>query len=194
MYWVCVGNPNDRPHTVSGQARRYKWADATPGNQLARRHGLYSADRSEQVAAEVEAMAEQVAERFPWTAAYADERRAYARALVDEREIHDYLDQVGPLDKNHHERPAVRTAEKFSARAARCRAALGLSPMAHARLLALVAEVVRQHPERTDQLDRSLDALLAEGRAALLRGAERPGLPAAHQSADVGQSEEETQP
>jgi hypothetical protein len=157
-------------------------------------HGLFLARRSEVVATEVEQLAEEVAVTFPWTAAYVDERRAYARALIDERDAREYLDQVGIFAEDGTERPAVRTAERFSGRAARCRTALGLSPMAHARLLALLSEVVRAHPERTDALDGSLDALLAEGRAALLRGSERPVLPAAHLSTDSGHSEAETRP
>ena len=155
---------------MSNPARGYTWPPFERGNQAAVTHGVFAANRSEMVQAEVEAIAEQVADRFPWTSGYEDERRAYARALCDEQTVRDYLDQVGPLDQHQHERPAVRTLERFSARAARCRAALGLSPMAHARLLALVAEVVRLHPDRSGPLDGSLDGLLAEGRAALMRG------------------------
>ncbi len=154
-----------------------KHPDFAPGNTAATRHGVWSAGRAEQVAAEVEALAEEVAEQYPWTAAYGDERRAFARAVVDERDVRAYLDRVGPLDERHRERPAVRTAERFAAHAARCRAALGLSPTSHARLLVMVAEVVRLHPDRTGPLSGSLDALLAQGRAALERGAERHGEP-----------------
>ena len=52
----------------------------------------------------------ELARTYPWTAAYADERRAYARALLDEQCIRDYLDEVGMLDEDHTERPAVRDA------------------------------------------------------------------------------------
>ena len=146
------------------------------GNQAARTHGAYAASRAAQVAAEVADVAEQVAERYPWTTPYVDERQAYARAVLDERTILAYLDEVGTLDEDHHERPAVRTAARFSARAARCRAALGLNPASHARILQMVADVVRRHPERTGApLSDSLDALLAQGRAALERGTEQPG-------------------
>ncbi|MGD0748147.1 MAG: hypothetical protein ABSB68_10090 [Acidimicrobiales bacterium] len=152
-------------------ARGYKWADATPGNTIALKHGVWSARRAEQVAHEVEVLAAETALTFPWTAPYDDERRAYARALLDERDIRSYLDQVGMLDEDHQERPAVRTLARFSAIAASRRAALGLSPMAHARLLALVAEVVAKHPERAgDLLSGSLDSLVAQGRAALEAG------------------------
>jgi hypothetical protein len=54
---------------------------------------------------------------------------------------------------------------------------LGINPGAHARILEMLSEVVRRHPERTSALDGSLDALLVEGRAALQRGAEREGGP-----------------
>jgi len=53
---------------------------------------------------------------------------------------------------------------------------LGINPAAHARILEMLSEVVRRHPEHTG-LDGSLDALLVEGRAALERGAEREGGP-----------------
>jgi hypothetical protein len=156
-------------------ARGYSWKDATPGNAIAVKHNVWSRRRAEQVADEVAEIAEQTARRFPWTAAYADERHAYARALVDEQSIRDYLDEVGMLDEKHRERPAVRTLARFSGIAATRRAALGLSPMAHARLLALVSEVVAKYPERSgDLLSGGLDALLAQGRAALEAGAAPP--------------------
>ena len=143
-----------------------------PGNRVAQRHGVWSTRRAQDVAEQVDELAEQVAEEYPWTRAYPDERRAYARALVDERDIQRYIDQVGgPLDEDGNERPAVRTLHRFSTIAASRRAALGLSPVAHARLLVLVAEVVRLHPERGGALEGSLDQLLAEGRAALDAGA-----------------------
>ena len=148
--------------------------DFERGNQLARTHGVFVGNRAELVAAEVSEIAEQVADQYGWTAAYEDERRAYARAVVDERDLRSYLDQVGILDEHGHERPAVRTLERFHARAARCRTALGINPASHARILQMVADVVRRHPDRTGApLSGSLDALLAQGRAALERRAER---------------------
>ncbi len=160
-------------YTVVSEARGYAWPPFERGNRAAVKHGVFAADRSETIAKEVETVAERVAADYPWTGAYGDERRAYARALADERAVRAYLDEVGHLDENHQERPAVRVLERFSARAARCRSALGLSPTAHARLLVMVAEVVRLHPGRTGPLEDSLDSLLAEGRAALERGQER---------------------
>ena len=93
--------------------------------------------------------------------------------MLDEQSIRDYLDDVGMLDENHEERPAVRTLARFATIAASRRKDLGLNPMAHARLLALVAEVVRAHPDRAGALDEGLQALLAQGRAALEAGAAR---------------------
>jgi len=136
-----------------------------------------STRRSEEVRDEVEAIADEVRNTYPWTSVYEDERRAYARAVVDEQSIRSYLDEVGMLDENHEERPAVRTLARFAARADRCRNVLGINPGAHARILEMLSEVVRRHPERTSALDGSLDALLVEGRAALQRGAEHEGGP-----------------
>jgi len=154
---------------------------------------VWSATRAEEVAAEVAEMAEAVALTFPWTRPYLDERRAYVRASIDERDIVAYLDQVGTLDENGNERSAVRTAERFARRAERCRTALGLTPMAHARLLALLSAVVHGHPE-IDGHDDALDSLMREGRAALARASERPALPGEALSIAEGDGEDETQP
>ena len=153
-------------------ARGYSWPPFERGNEAAVRHGVWRAERAEVVAADVAELAEETAVTFPWTRPYIDERLAYARAIVDERDVRAYLDEVGVLDEDHQERPAVRTLERFSRIAASRRRDLGLSPMAHARILALVAEVVARHPDRLGPLDSALDTLLAEGRAALDRTAE----------------------
>jgi len=160
---------------VGEPARGYSWPQATKGNRLAEKHGVWSSDRSELVAAEVEQLADVLAEQFTWTAPYEAERKAYARAVLDEELIRSYLDQVGMLDQQGHERPAVRTLERFAGRAARCRHALGLNPMAAAKLLSLLSDVVRVHPDRA--ADTGLDALLAQGREALDRGTGGPAEP-----------------
>ena len=168
---------------MSGPARGYTWPPFQPGNQVTRTHGVTTATRAEEVAAEVAEMAEAVSLTFPWTRPYFDERRAYVRALIDERDVVAYLDKVGTLDENGNERSAVRTAERFARRAACCRTALGLTPMAHARLLALLSAVVHGHPE-IDGHDDALDSLMREGRAALARASERPALPGGHLSTE----------
>jgi hypothetical protein len=150
--------------------------DFERGNVASVKHNATSARRAEAVAAEVEAIAETVAKEYPWTAAYRDERLAYGRALVDERDVRAYLDRVGNLDEHFRERPAVRTLERFHGHAARCRAALGLNPAAHSRLLVTMTAIVRLHPDKTVQA--GLDALLSEGRAALERGSQRLQEPA----------------
>ena len=132
---------------------------------------------AEFVAHEVPEIAERTAQQYPWTRPYVDERTSYARAILDEEDIRRYLDDIGPLDENYEERPAVRTLARFRSHAAQCRRELGLTPMAHAKLLALVSEVIARHPERAGGLpDGSLDALVAQGRA-LLDSAQRPELP-----------------
>ncbi len=133
---------------------------------------MWSSRRGELVCIEVDEIAAAVAAKYPWTAIFPDERAAYARAVVDEQSIRDYLDSVGHLDESREERPAVRTLARFAARADRCRNVLGINPASHARILEKLSEVVRRHPEPSDQVDASLDALLAQGRAALLRGSE----------------------
>ena len=97
---VCRDS-SESGHTMSNPARGYTWPPFERGNQAAVTHGVFASNRAELVQAEVEAIAEQVADRFPWTGGYEDERRAYARALCDEKTVRDYLDQVGPLDQHH---------------------------------------------------------------------------------------------
>jgi hypothetical protein len=155
-----------------GAARGYTWPPFEPGNEAAVTHGVWRAGRAEQIRERVEALAANVADAFPWTVPYELERAAYARAAVDEADVQAYLDAVGALDEHGSERSAVRTLERFASRAARCRAALGLSPDSHAKILRNVSEVVRRHPERSvGALAGPLEALLAEGRSALERGA-----------------------
>ena len=161
------------------------------GNQLARKHGAWSARRSVEVAEQVETIADDVAAHYPWTRSYQDERLSYARAVVDEQSIRDYLDTVGLLDQDHVERGAVRTLHRFAARADRLRSTLGINPASHARILEMLSEVLRRHPEASGS-DGSLDALLVEGRAALQRGAERPVAPGAHLDAEHGDTEAQT--
>ncbi len=154
-------------------SRRNLWPAYEKHNQAAVTHGVFRSGRAELIDDEVNMIAEQTAVTFPWTAPYGEERFAYARAIVDERAVRAYLDDVGMLDENHVERPAVRTLARFATIAASRRKDLGLNPMAHARLLALVSEVVRVHPDRAGALDDGLQALLAQGRAALEAGATR---------------------
>ncbi len=66
----------------------------------------------------------------------------------------------------------MRTLARFAARADWCRNVLGINPASHARILEMLSRVVCRHPEHSDQVDASLDALLAQGRAALLRDSE----------------------
>ncbi|HTU38627.1 MAG TPA: hypothetical protein VMF35_11575 [Acidimicrobiales bacterium] len=156
---------------MGGPARGYRWEAFGEGNTAARTHGLYQAGRAEQIRARVEELAAAVADSHPWTAGFEAERLAFARACVDEADLRAYLDTVGPLDEHGEERSAVRTLEKFSARAARCRAALGLSPASAAVILRNMAEVVRKHPcGSSGALAQPLAALMIEGRRALERG------------------------
>ena len=83
---------------------------------IALEYGTYPTDRAEIVREQVDALSEECARAFPWTRPYLDERRNYARAMVDTEDIRAYLDKVGMLDDKHHQRPAVRTLEMFVAR------------------------------------------------------------------------------
>ncbi len=71
-----------------------------------------AAGRAEAVAAEWPRWP-RVAVAFP-DGALRDERRAYARAAVNEA-TQAYLDDVGLLDETTQERPAVRTLDRFAA-------------------------------------------------------------------------------
>jgi hypothetical protein len=155
---------------MSEPARSWR-SEALEHNTRSVRHGVWSARRADAITAQVEELAEMLATQFHWTAPYQAERLAYARAVLDEEAIRAYLDRVGMLDERGNERPAVRTLERFAGRAAKCRHALGLSPMAAAKLLSLLSDVVRAHPDRLpEHLDGGLDALVQLGRDALGRG------------------------
>jgi hypothetical protein len=90
--------------------------------------------------------------------------RAWARAEASVSLIAEYLDEHGLLGEDGRPRPAVETLLKFERLATTHRSRLGLDPSARARLERELAEAAKG---RFD-----LEALLAEGRAALQR---RPG-------------------
>ena len=96
-------------------------------------------------------------------APYGAERKAYARAILDERDIRAYLDAVGMLDERAPGAPGGAHPGAVRRVAASRRRELGLSPMSHARLLPSSPRWSGAHPDLTGGGRGGLDALLVEG-------------------------------
>lgn len=125
-------HPAHRPAS-GGQARPY-----TPGNLEAVVHGAGSRlvddlavrYRERALALVGGTMPGYLADRPEWDAALLAWSRAEARCWLLAR----YLDDVGLIDERGLPRPAVATAMQAEAVALKLRDALGLSPLARARL------------------------------------------------------------
>jgi hypothetical protein len=114
-------------------------------------------------------MAAELVAAAPWCdrAAYRPTVAAWCRVEAQLHILTRWLDEHGLLDEEGRPRPATNLADRLEGRAARLRAELGLTPMSQSRLLLNVAAVEGGQAG-------TLDVLLAEGRQALSRAAERP--------------------
>lgn len=114
-------------------ARRYRWATAWPGNELAVKHGAWSPRRVEPLAAEILRATQ---ETVTWWRP-ADEASAWAWARTEARVqlITKWLiDCGGDLDDEGEVRGAARELDRLEARAESLRSTLGLDPLSRARL------------------------------------------------------------
>ncbi|MDQ6947592.1 MAG: P27 family phage terminase small subunit [Actinomycetota bacterium] len=141
----------------AGPARRYSWAPFAPGHTLSLAHGVYSPRSWKPLAA---AIAAELPDLAPWCSrpTYGPAVAAWARTEAQVRLVEAWLDEHGPLDTDGVPRPAAALLARLESRAQSLRAELGLSPLAHARLLATFATT----PTGAD--DSALDALMAAGR------------------------------
>lgn len=132
VYWVCVGCPNGWRYTVSTPARNYKWKTATPGNEIALRHGAWSPRKIDPLAAE---MVEQFASDLDWLQP-CDRPAVWAWARCEARVqlLAEWLADRGDLDDDGDVRPAADLLTRLETQAAGLRARLGLDPLARARL------------------------------------------------------------
>lgn len=143
---------------MGSPARGYRWADATPGNDLALKHGAYSERRVEPIAVELAAgittVRPDLAEpRFVFAV------RAWARAEARVANVEDWLVDRGLLGDDGDPRPATELLLKLERQAADLRARLGLDPRSDAQL----------SRERTDATRSAvdLDAVRQAGRQAI---------------------------
>jgi len=148
--------------------RGYSWPTATPGNTIAQKHGAASPRAVQPLA---ERLAAELTNDVEWTGRtpYAGTVAAWSWAEAQCILLRAWLDEVGLLDDDGVPRPAGAFLEKVETRAANLRAELGLSPLAHGRLLAVFASAAKAGVLDDDG---ALDALRAEGRSA-----SRPGPP-----------------
>ena len=135
-------------------------------------HGVFRRDRAVIVAEEVEQLAEETAQRFAWTVGYED-KHAPTPALSWMSEISVYISihTACSTTRASHARLSVPWRCSLAVPPGAV-FALGLSPMAHARLIALVSTAVHAHGGAAGPLDDSLDVLLSQGRESLLRASQ----------------------
>lgn len=117
-----------------GPARGYKWADATPGNTLALKHGAHSPRVYEPVARElVAAVVEERPDLLPYRHAVEAWADAEARAAL----LRDWISKpdVGMIGGDGEPRDSLlKWLVAFEKRAEAGRRRLGLDPRAHAEL------------------------------------------------------------
>lgn len=130
-----------------------------PGNDVAVTHGALSPRRVAPLAA---AAVERLRAVAPWAAdrpAFLGSVESLAWCEAQLELVRAYLDDVGLLDGDGQPRAVCNLLDRLEGRAARLRDALGLSPMALAKLLGTLATVaVAGHD------DDGLAHLKAEGR------------------------------
>lgn len=135
-------------------ARGYKWADATPGNAIALRHGVHSARRVDPIAAEL--VAGVLADR-PDLRRHPEATLAWARAEARCILAGEWLMDHPPWTDEGQR--LLSWTSRVEAQAQRMRERLGLDPLAEAVL-------ARERTEAT-HASFDLDSLLAKGREIL---------------------------
>jgi hypothetical protein len=136
-----------------GHAPRHP--DFTEGNQVAERHGAFSARRWRPLAEE---LAAEALDESPWLTRPAFRRAVHAWATTEAKaELVDrYLDGHGLLNAEGVPHPANALSDRLHARAITLRGQLGFDPVSFAKLLATFAGI----PGGEDALEQ----LRAEGR------------------------------
>lgn len=104
-----------------------------PGQAVRLTHGAYHPETVDPIAAEIVA---EVVEAEPYLAEvrYRATLHAWAREEARCRVLADYLDREGLHDTEGRLRPAEQAMHRAETRAANLRTALGLTPLARARL------------------------------------------------------------
>ena len=112
---------------------RGRYEPFQPGNTVRLTHGAY---HEATIAPLARRLVTAAVEASPYLAAdeYAAVLQAWGRAEAQVRLLDTYLAEHGPLDGKGKPRPAVDLLLRYEALAARHRDALGLSPLARAKL------------------------------------------------------------
>jgi Phage terminase, small subunit len=110
----------------------YRWADATPGNTIALKHGAWSPRKIDPLAAEI---IEQVTNDLEWLRPCdRPALHAWARAEARIQLLSEFLAERGDLDDDGSVRPAADLLTRLETQAAGLRSRLGLDPLSRARL------------------------------------------------------------
>jgi hypothetical protein len=161
--------PAPREPWVYREARGYKWADFTEGNQANLRHGAYGEVLVGELAERIEA---ELIDAAPWLArpAFAWARRRAARDEARAELAWRRVAQEGdPLNDDGERTPASSAYSRFSGAAAKRFAACGLDLASLTSAIRALSGARHLAPEQAD----TLAELLAEGRAALEAGTAR---------------------
>jgi hypothetical protein len=137
-------------------ARHYSWPPFEAGNEAATKHGVWSARRTDPLAAEL--VAGLVADR-PDLSEYPEAVLAWARAEARCLLLADWLLDHGLMDGDGTPRGALRYVAQFERLASDLRDRLGLDPRSDAALRRERADAVRSAVD--------LEGIRARGRAAL---------------------------
>lgn len=142
------------------------WPPFEPGNQAALRHGASSPRRVAPIAAE---LADAIVEAAPWCghAAFLPEVEAFAWATAQARLLRGWLDEHALIDGTTHEARAgvLQELHRCETRAAKTRQALGLNPVAWAKVLGGYREVEGPASDMTKSVE-AVGREILEARAA----------------------------
>jgi len=148
----------DGKFTSTGRQAHGRREPFQPGHEsLTLTHGAKAPAKWRPLA---EGLAAEATKAAPWLGApiYAAALAAWARAEAGVVLILDWLEDQGPLDDKGEPRPALTALHLWETRAEKARAEMGLSPLAHARLLATFRAA-----SGVPTADDALAALAAEG-------------------------------
>ena len=121
------------PPASGTPARRYSWAPFAPGNAVSTHHGAFSERR---VAPLAQRLVEQVVadNGYLQDPSYASALHSWGRTEARIELVSAWLIEKGDLDPQGKVRPAADLLNRLEARAENLRSALGLTPLARARL------------------------------------------------------------